>query len=505
MGGLILGLLSVALLIRAVGAEGFGVVSLLGPTVGLSALLQDVVRETMIRELGVAYHSDDSQLLPRVYNACIRVCAGTAAVTLGLIICVVAMLPFFRIPAELLPAARYFFAAAGAQAVVAVLLAPAFNMYRVSERMVLANFWILLERAADVLAAIVVYFVVAPVAQLVIIYGCVSYGIKLVIQLVACGSIIVADRRLVPRLGVATSEDYRQVVTGCGWNAAVEIAANLHLRVDAIIMNLCFGVFYNGIFGIAVRASSYVRMLAIGSTNGIDAVAARLTSRAKSVKLPLLTQYSTKLHAVVTFPAIVCVFLLAEPFVSLWVGDSLRDPQAVTRTVVLVRILLVGVAIRSIADGWQKLLYGAGFVRSYAIPVLIGGIANPVIALILLGLWPDRVGYTAVAWAYSISFTGVQLILFPIIVMRCIGCGFDQVISPIIRPMIISIVLSPVLMLFIRKVEVWTISWLALAACAYGGVYLCAMCLVGFTAAERISVLAGLSAIWSKRSVSDAN
>ena len=179
-GGVIIGILYVALLWRALGILAFGTISLLGPTVGLSAIFLAVVRDSMVRALSAAHHADDADKFPCIFNAALVVSFIAAAVTFVGVIILWFMLPVLRIAPGLLDAARYFLLAAGIHLTVTALLTPVLNMYLVTERMVLYNVWLLLDRVAELTGAVAVYFFVGggPAHQ-IIFFGWLTHGLKI--------------------------------------------------------------------------------------------------------------------------------------------------------------------------------------------------------------------------------------------------------------------------------------------------------------------------------------
>ena len=79
----VLGLAIVPLLIERLGPDAYGLIGLLGSTIGLAALLQDIVRESMVRELGQAYHQSE-ELFVQTYNAALLLCLGVAGASVVL-------------------------------------------------------------------------------------------------------------------------------------------------------------------------------------------------------------------------------------------------------------------------------------------------------------------------------------------------------------------------------------------------------------------------------------
>lgn len=471
---LVLGLMLVRLLLGALGNEAYGLIALLGSTIGISAFMRDVVRRSMIRELSAAHHSDDPLAFRRTYNAALLLAAGIGLVTLALFGVLLVLLPLFRIPDEMLPAARWFVAAKGVELFFLIALGPPVNMFMVTERMAEYNWWLVAERASSVIAAAWVAMGSGPesIGSGIVQYGALSAGFVILTLLTASARIALADRRLWPAPALADREAFGPLLHIGGWYAAVMVAMNLHLRLGGLIMNLAFGLWWNMVFGLAMTLTSYVRMIATGMTTGLDAVTGRLSTRRGNQAVQAVIHHATRLHGLVTFPAALVAVILAGPLLELWVGSRVQDPvQSLPPTATLVRLLTIGIAVRSISDGWITVLYGAGRIRRYAPVVLAGGVANPLLALVLLAVLPDPVRYTAVAWAFSAIMVIVHGGVLPWVAARLLAMRPSQLIVPLWRPLVAAGACAPILLVAVRQVQHWTLWHLAATLGLFGAVY----------------------------------
>jgi hypothetical protein len=80
----ILGLYLVRVLLRTVGEEGYGLISLLTSTVGIVTVVEEAASWSMIRELGAAHHSGDDGVFRRQYNSAeVESAAATVLMLVG--------------------------------------------------------------------------------------------------------------------------------------------------------------------------------------------------------------------------------------------------------------------------------------------------------------------------------------------------------------------------------------------------------------------------------------
>lgn len=492
-----LGLYLARVLLQATGNYGFGLIALLGSTTGLAAIIEQVAGWSMIRELGTAHHSNDELAFRRMLSSALIVSMAGAMLVLVLFAIIIAFLPLMNIAEDLSEAAQWFVAAKAIETAALVLLTPQFNMYLITERMAAYNFWLVIRRAVGVLGAVSLFWLNqgGDPARGIILYGWMSCGFVLVMIAMAVGLITLQDRRLVPRFALANKPDIWAILRISGWNLATQSAVTLALPLGAIIMNVAFGLnFGNLVFGFSMRLAGYTRMLASGMTVGLDAVSTRLTSVDRHSSVVRLVQYSTALHGFVIFPAVMAVALLAEPMIEVWIGTQVTDPEEmIPRIAALVQIMLLGFLGMCLTDCWTRILYGAGHIRSYAVVIIVGNALMPLLSWLFLTIFPEDLRYTAVGCAFSIVYLGVFGVIIPHRMWLAFGIPIKEVVRPLWRPLVASIVCVPVLMNFISAIEQWNLGWLALAVGAYGTAYVLLSWFFTFARDDRVRIASALA------------
>jgi len=507
---MLIGLALVPVQFAWVGVDGFGLLVAIGASAGLAAMLQDIMRHSMVRELGTVWHAtnepgagpDELHHFKRVYASAFVLCSIVALLTIGIFsfflwLITDAVWPFDNLPQEYRAAGQWILVAEGISITLLVLLAPAYNMYVVTERFFESNLWFTLKRLAYLASAVTLYLTLgsSQVELSLKLYGVCVAGLSILVLCFAVGRIVLADKRLRPKLQLADRTAFREIIGTFGWNGSVVTAMNLHERVGIWIMLGCFGLWGSTIFGLAMRLVSYVRMLTLGMTYGLDAVSARLSTSQDEEAMKSIVRHSTRLHGYVAIPAAITIFLLAEPLLRLWVGRAVIDPDPETGreiigpAVILVKIMVVGLLSRAIADGWMKLLYGAGHIQRYAPLILSGGIANPILAFVLITLLPDSINWTGAAISFGCTFLIVHLGLLPLVTARFLGTTWHSMLGMLWRPCVLASIpatIFAVVLLWPTPVPWWIIALACLAyAVAYGllGIYL------GLETQERARVL----------------
>ena len=302
----------------------------------------------------------------------------------------------------------------------------------------------------------------------------------------------VVDRRMIPAIKGSTPEAMKKVAGTFGWNSGVVVAMNLHERFANFIMNIFFGLWGNAVFSLALRLVSYIRMTTLGLTFGLDSVSARLSSSDDQTNLQAMFRHSTRMLGFIAFPAMIVVFVLAEPLLRMWVGRSLDNPaELLPKAELLVKIMVLGLACRAVSDGWMKLFYGAGYVRKYAPYVFAGGLFNPVLAVLFIVVLPDSVRYTGAAIAYTAVFLVVHMVLMPKVTASSVSLSFGAIIRPLFRPLIIAIAVSPSMYVASLFTEEGLVNWTGVIAgvSSYGIAYAIASWWLMVTKRERKGVI----------------
>lgn len=437
---LLIGIAVVPLTIAWLGDDAFGLITLLGANIGLAAIVRQIIQQSLVRELGAAYHGGDAGMA-RLYPAICRISLYAALLSLGTFAIVAAALPVFKMPDEFRTAALWFVIAQGVQTAVLVLLAPVLNMYLVTERFVGFSVWFVGVRAANIISVLILGFVVTindPPRGL-LLHGLLWSGLSILGYLIAAAALIRKDRRLMLNFRRPQPGATREIMGTFSWNSGVQIAMNVHEQIPPMLLNLFLGTVANAAWGLGFRLVAYIRMVTTGMQFGSDAVSARLAAGEDKdlvrTRLQRLTDVQTRLTGLVSMPAGAGVLIYCFPILHLWVGRQVEDYDTIMGMgVVMARILSVALAARAISDTWVLVLYGAGYVRSYAPLIIAGGFIAPAAAIILMLTLPDDLRYIGPAVGFTLVFVGLHLVGVPIVAARCLQLSPWSLIRSVGRP-----------------------------------------------------------------------
>lgn len=489
-----MGIATVPLQVKWLGMQGFGLLGLVGSSVGLGGMLQDMMRSSMVRELGAAWHNKEDGKFHHSYAAAFQVCVVVAALTALFFVGIIFLLPYMKIREDWIAPAQWITGCEGAATCLIVLLSPTINMFVVREYFFWHNLWTVVRRSAYLVATIIPFLIMGidDVPRGLTLFGTIVLIVNVASTLVLVVAICVADRRMIPLLRGSTREAMRKVAGTFGWNSGVVVAVNLHERIANFIMNFFFGLWGNAIFSLALRLVSYIRMATLGLTFGLDSVSARLASTDEHETLQSMFKHSTRMLSFVAFPAMVLVFVLAEPLLRMWVGRSLDNPaELLPPSEVLVKIMVLGLACRAVSDGWMKLFYGAGFVKKYAPYVLVGGLFNPLLSILFIVVLPKDTNFTGAAIAYSIVLFVIHMFVMPKVTASSVGLSFTAILRPTVRPLVIAIAATPALFVGNIFSETDLIDWTGVVTSVfcYGMTYMVASWMFMISRRERKAIL----------------
>jgi len=488
-----MGIATVPLQIKWLGMEGFGLLSLVASSIGIGGMLQDMMRSSMVRELGDAWHKRENKKFHSSYAAAFRVSGYVTVLTAVVFTLIVFILPYLKIRADWITSAQVITVCAGVSTCLVVLLAPTINMLVVREHFFWHNLWTVAMRSAYLIATIIPFLIlqITDIPKGLMMFGYIVLIVNVVSTLALIIGFVIYDRRMLPSFRGSTPEAMKKVAGTFGWNSGVVGAMNIHERVANFIMNYFFGLWGNAVFSLALRLVSYIRMAALGLTFGLDSVSARLSSTENQVTLQSMFRHSTRMLGFVSFPAMIVVFFFAEPLLRMWVGRSVENPaEVLPYAELLVKIMVIGLTCRAVSDGWMKLFYGAGHIRKYAPYVFAGGLFNPILSVLLILVLPKTIGFTGPAIAYSAVFFLVHLIIMPQVTAKCVGLNLGRILRPSIKPFTLAVIASPALLVakYFSEDELISLSGVIASVCCYALVYALASWCFLFSKQERGSV-----------------
>ena len=261
-----------------------------------------------------------------------------------------------------------------------LLLAPFSLALFASQRIGADNAFQVVKRAVSPVAAVLAFTVLRPdgdVAARLELFA-------LLRMILGTGEIAVSAlvaRLVVPRLRLrrrAFDAGTFRTIAGTSWHTVqFTLAADLNPQLIMLLINLMFGLAFNGMWQIVIQVGGHARMLARGVLHGIDPMAAHLQEQGRHAALMHVMVRSVRyqLVQVLPFAAIYAVFL--GPILTLWIsgrlaGDVHLAAAGLTAETAIAMITVMGVVnlaaelFRASTLGLERMLYGMNLVRTYA-------------------------------------------------------------------------------------------------------------------------------------------
>lgn len=286
------------------------------------------------------------------------------------------------------------------------------NLVLVDRKIVRYNIILIVERAAYLLAALIVLFM--PEAFSIDIrlqwFYLLTAGFIALLQLV---TYYVAVRGR-PEFRLRRAPLSRQTTAWIGkfiwWNAVVVIAFALFTRWPPLIVNWYIGEAMTLTIMIVLTLVGYQRQLAMGLVIGLDAAVARMMGGDGQASAKALMLQSTYMLSVFSTFSVVGIGLMAEPILSLWFGDTLAGSGWTPDfSAELFHIMSFGIAASILSEGWMKFLSGRGEVAAYAPHLIVAGCINALGTIFACVFFQGETALRVIAYIFSASFLVVNL------------------------------------------------------------------------------------------------
>jgi len=380
----VLGLFTTWYVLGAIGVLGFGLIALAVSSTGVTHALELALRFGLVRELAAAISSAKPATLRRSVTAAFRLCrqATLPLAAVVLVLAAAAWNGLFNTPQdrpELKLALAVLILGEGIHAAARLMSAPFLQSLFAAQHVWLDNLLMVVARASHALSAVIVFGWILPDRSLEV--QLVGFALsRATIQLVDVALGVWLAKRLLPDLVLEATFDeteYRAVRSTVWHSSQVEMLLNLNPQFLAILINLFFGLTYNGIWQIVVQFSGYARMFAEGLLRGLAPLVTHLEETGRKQAVMNLMARSVRYQFAIALPAAILLGLYVRPLLELWVGRRLAgDPhlaaagvsvdEALGLAAAMVVIMLVIRTLRAGFYGIESVLYGMGKVRSYA-------------------------------------------------------------------------------------------------------------------------------------------
>ena len=394
-------------LMAEIGQSALVLYLLLVAGTGLAQLFKIVLRESVIPVLGLTFDGKSGRSFDQVYRA-----AVVSSFFAGLF-CLLCFAVIWAVSGNLdlggLGALTVAVAigSCGAQTFASAVATPFLNAVLIDHRIVSYNVFLILERLTELVAAVVALLLPPEygLEERVIVFYALSGGLFLLLQVGIFVYATRCDARFRVSRGRLVRSDIRWIAGFLGWNLAVVAGFALYTRLTMFTVNWGLGEGATLGLGLVLALIGYQRQIAMGLVIGLDAAISRHYGKDTAGgrrDAEALTIRSTYIQAVFAAFSIALLWVFIEPILRLWLGHSLAASDwDVGQSVLLFKVMSIGIAARSISEGWMKFLSGKGEVRSFAPFILGGGAVFAVFVLVVVSRGTAWDVLLMIAIAYS--------------------------------------------------------------------------------------------------------
>ena len=485
---LVLGVFFIWYVVGRIGMVGFGMIALSAAMHSFSGAVDTAIRFGLVREMAAAIATGEARRVRISLSSAFMFCAPAAVLlsVVGALIAGLAYAGLFNTPSDppgLRQALTVLLLAEGVFGGVRVFFAPYTQALYAAQRIGLDNALFVLRRVTYVLSAVLVLGVILPEAPLdVQLYGFAAS--RLTIQLADVVVGIWLAKRSVSGLTFARSAVDRaefRAITGTVWHSGqVTLLMDLNVYFIAVLINLFFGITYNGLWQVVIQLGGYARRFAQGLLRGIEPLSTRLDREGRQAMVVDLMERTIRYQLGAVLPVVTAVGIFMEPILNLWIGGRMAgDPNlavagisaadAIRFIAIMTYVYLAASVIRTSMFGVQRILYGVGEVRSYSWFAKYAALINVGLAALLMWLFDTPVAAPA---ALLVTY----LIYYPGIILRAAASRTDLSIRrslarSIPRPLVATAVVCPPLLAARYWVSELTLWSLAALACGTGILY----------------------------------
>lgn len=505
-----LGLFFTWYVVGRVGMIGLGTIGLVSATFGLASSVELSIRQSLIRELAAAIATREAERIRKSLTAAFALCLPMAGVAflIALSLAGLAYIGFFNTEEDvprLELALVVMLLGEGVHVAVRLLLSPYTQSLYAAQRVALDNALQLLLRIMHAGSAVLVFgwwLPDAPLATQLMGYALSRATIQMADIFLGffLAKVLIRDLRLSWR---DFDWDELKATASTVWHTGqVTLLMNLNVQAVTIVINLFFGLTYNGIWQVVVQLGGGLRLLAEGLMRGLEPLAAHLQHEGRQGAMTDLMIRSIRYQLLVTLPLVAGVSIFMVPILNLWVAgrmaqdDNLAEagfsvPEAIHLIALIAYLYLLAMVVRTSVRGVERSLYGLGYVRSYAWFAKYAFLINVAAACLIMWLMDSPLGA-------PLSLIIVYLLYYPGVIMRAAHRCVDMPIlaswrRSAIRPVLAAAIIAALLMLVRSALESLTLFTLVGLMAVAGVAYALIAFAVGLERDERTRLLQILS------------
>ena len=413
---------------------------------GVGVMLRELLRKAILPDLAAAYAAEEfGPRFAQASAAAQRTALAGAALGVALLATMGLLLDRLSVDPALVDAGRLFIACRAAQVALGVSLSPLLTLPLAMRRQALANVLLLLERIAELVGVLAALLLAPddPVAQLTW-FALAGSGAFALLYGGAALALLRRWPQARPRLRGAGTASMSRLLRRTAWTTGMVLATNIYLRFDVLFVSAVLGAGATVAFAIAVQLTGWVRQIAAGLANGLDAVWAHMgAGRGRRDERTLLA-LSSALQASVTLLATGFVAVSIEDILALWLGGTGVSAASLDLAATVTLLLMLGIAARSLTEGWRTMINGQGRVDAYVRWLLPLSLLNPVLVTLVAWDAAPETGLVRIAVVFAMLQMLGHGVLVTRVAARQLGLPVGALLAPFVAPLVAALTATAV-------------------------------------------------------------
>ncbi len=315
--GLIIGLLTTRIVLKALGETDYGIYMLVAGVVAILGILNSNMSNTSMRYIAHSLGSADKNHIRAIFNTTLflHFIVGFV-VTLLMILGGVVMFEYLlNIPVNRVFDAQVIFGFMVITTLVTVISVPYDALINAHENILVLS---LVDILGDVLKLGIAIYLTFSESNLLIVYGFLMLVVQIILRIIKQWySRIKYDESKI-RFRYVDKKLMKSIMSFTGWNLFGSLGAMAVTQVKGVLLNMFFGVKLNAAEGVSRSASTAINMVSTSLTRAINPQMMKSEGGGDRKRMLYITEVGTKFSLFLFGLFAVPVFLEASYLLEVW-------------------------------------------------------------------------------------------------------------------------------------------------------------------------------------------
>lgn len=457
--------------LKVLGAEDFGLYSLLSGTVLLLSFINGALMVSAQRFFSIALGEKDFNKLTRYYNASlsIHIIFGLFIVAFLFIIRPLLFGGFLNISSDQIDIGKKVYDIMVISSAITIMTIPYSAIMNAHEDLIMMACADIVSCLIKLTAAVVILFLDH---DLLLIYSLImlgSAGVKAIIEFV--WSKIKYQEIKESWTYMKDASTMKEMFGFVGWNTLGSTAVVVRNQGVALVLNVFFGTVVNTAYGIANQVNSLVLSFASTLTTVFSPIIIKAKGEGNEEKMRSTAIFSSKLSFLLSSMMALPILVFLEPILKIWLGEY------PTNTYEFCFFIILSFLVLQLYPGINRAIYATGKIKGYQIAISI-----ILVSIIPIGILMFRFGFPpySIILVMLISQIGTLISTIYYGVKHCHFTYKNLIVNTVFRPILVFIIVlliscffKAITMTNIIHESVGTmIVWLVLGCCVIEVMYI---------------------------------